>query len=236
MGGRGVHEVVVESREHSRPLGLQPTDQVLRVLSVLKRRATILEADTELELVQIFKNHGRRAGSSLPHPHLQILGTPIVPRQIRTKVAVAAEHYHRTGNSVYEDLRGAELDDGSRVITQNDAFVAFAPFASRTPYEVWILPTHSTPTYGLSDPASLPSLAETLRSVLYRLHVALDDAPYNLTFNAAPRRHADEPDFVWHIEVHPRISALAGFELATGMAINPVLPENAATRLRAVEG
>jgi UDPglucose--hexose-1-phosphate uridylyltransferase len=147
---------------------------------------------------------------------------------------MAAEHYHKRGRSLYEDMRHAELEDGSRVILQNSKFVAFAPFASRTPYEVWILPTKNAPTFAQSDPEALPELASLLKSALHRLHLALGDPPYNLTFNSAPWRHSDEPDFVWHIQLLPRISALAGFELATGMAINPILPEQAAEKLRSV--
>ena len=234
-GGRGVHEVVVESPDHSRSLAEQPLEQVLRVLKVLRRRAEALSLDPALETVQIFKNHGQRAGSSLPHPHMQIIAASVVPRHIRTKISMAAEHYHKRGRSLYEDIRLAELEDGSRIIMKNSEFVAFAPFASRTPYEVWILPTKNAPTFAQSDPDALPELAEIMKSVLYRLHAALGDPPFNLTFNGAPRRHADEPDFVWHIQLLPRVSALAGFELATGMAINPILPEAAAQKLRSIE-
>ena len=233
-GGRGVHEVVVESPEHSRPLAQQSPEQVLRVLDVLRRRTEVLARDPALEMVQIFKNHGQRAGSSLPHPHTQIIAASVVPRQIRTKISIAMEHYHKRGRSLYEDMRRAELEDGSRVILENPKFVAFAPFASHTPYEVWILPKTNAPTFAQSSPEALPELADVLHSVLYRLHVALGDPPYNLTFNGAPRRHADEPDFVWHIQLLPRVSALAGFELATGMSINPILPETAAEKLRSV--
>lgn len=234
-GGRGAHEVVVESPDHGRPLAEQPVEQVLRVLTVLRRRAEALATNPSLEVVQIFKNHGQRAGSSLPHPHMQIIAASVVPRHIRTKISMAAEHYHKRGRSLYEDIRLAELQDGSRIILENPEFVAFAPFASRTPYEVWILPTKNAPTFAQSDPGSLPELAKILKSVLHRLHRALGDPPYNLTFNGAPHRHADEPDFVWHIQLLPRVSALAGFELATGMAINPILPEVAAEKLRSVD-
>ncbi len=232
MGGRGAHEVVVESRHHSRPLALQPVDQVLRLVRLLHRRARALSADTSLEVVQIFKNHGRSAGSSLPHPHFQILAAPVVPRQIRTRYAVAAEYYHAHGESLYSALLRAELDDGSRVVLENEHYVAFAPFASRVPYETWIVPRAPSPAFGLAQANTLPGLAEVMHGLLYRLHVALDDSAYNLTVNGAPRRHVDEPDFIWHMEILPRVSAIAGFEFATGMAINSVLPEAAAEQLR----
>ncbi len=232
MGGRGVHEVVVESPHHSQSLGLQPAEQVHRLLKLLHRRDCALSADPSLEVVQIFKNHGRRAGSSMPHPHFQILGAPVVPRQIRTKYAVAAEHYHANGESLYKALWNAELEDGRRVVLANDHYVAFAPFASRVPYETWIVPKAEAPAFGMADPETLGSLAKVLKGVLERIHLVLEDPPYNLTINSAPRRHVDEPDFVWHVEILPRFSAIAGFEFATGMAINIVLPEVAAERLR----
>ena len=232
MGGRGAHEVVVESPHHSRPLGLQPVEQLLRLVRLLHRRARALALDPTLEVVQIFKNHGRSAGSSLPHPHFQILAAPVVPRQIRTRYAVAAEYYHARGDSLYSALLRAELEDGSRIVLENEHYVAFAPFASRVPYETWIVPRLPSPSFGLAPAHTLPGLAEVMHGLLYRLHVALDDSAYNLTINGAPRRHVDEPDFVWHVEILPRVSAIAGFEFATGMAINTVLPEFAAERLR----
>jgi UDPglucose--hexose-1-phosphate uridylyltransferase len=208
---------------------------VLALLRVLHRRHRALVADPSLEVVQIFENRGARAGSSLPHPHFQVLAAPVVPRQVRTKYSMAAEYYHAHGTSLYTDLCRAELEAGERIVLRNADFVAFAPFASRVPYETWIVPLSPAPTFDLADPATLPALAETLRELLLRLHYALGDSAYNLTFFGAPRRHADEPDFVWHIEVLPRLAIAAGFELATGMAINSVLPEEAAQALRSVE-
>ncbi len=235
MGGWGVHEVVVCSPDHGWSLARLPVEQVTAILRVLHRRHRVLGADPELEVVQIFENHGARAGSSLSHPHLQIIAAPVVPRLIRLKYQVAAEYYHAQGVSLYEDLCQAELDAQSRVILDTPEFVAFAPYASRIPYETWIVPREPKPSFGLAEPRSLPALARTLRELLQRLQVALGDPAYNLTFFGAPRRHSDEPDFGWHIAVLPRLEIAAGFEFATGMAINSVLPEVAAEVLRRVE-
>jgi UDPglucose--hexose-1-phosphate uridylyltransferase len=233
MDGHGRHEVLVESPDHARPLVQQPLDQVERILRVLHRRARTLAADPSLEVVQIFKNHGSLAGSSMPHPHFQILATPVVPQQIRIKYQMAAEYNNTTGVSVYSELCRAELEAGVRVVSASTDFVAFAPFASRTPYETWIVPMRAASTFDQAQPETLTALAEILLDVLGRLARTLDNPPYNLIINSAPRRHADEPDFVWHIEVLPRITTPAGFELGTGMAINTVLPETAAEKLRA---
>lgn len=235
MGGRGAHEVVVSTPDHDCPISRLSEAHVSAILRVLHRRQRALSADPSLELVQIFQNHGERAGASLSHPHLQIIGTPVVPQQLRVKYQVAAEYYQAHGISLYQELCEAELDVGARVIIETPEFVAFAPFASRFPYQVWIVPREAAPSFDLAAPSCLPALARSLGEMLRRMHLALGDPAYNLTFFGAPRRHADEPDFVWHIDIVPRLEIQAGFELATGMAVNSVLPEDAAAALRRVD-
>jgi UDPglucose--hexose-1-phosphate uridylyltransferase len=233
--GHGRHEVVVCSPDHFASIATLPEHQVTLLLGVLWNRYRTLSSDPELEIVQIFGNYGARAGASLAHPHLQIIAAPVVPRRARTKYQAAAEYYHAQGVSLYHDLCQAELAAKTRIVLDTPEFIAFAPFASRVPYEVWIVPRDPKPSFDLAEAATLPGLARTLSEVLRRLQVALGDPAYNLTFFSAPRRHADEPDFVWHIEVLPRLELDAGFELATGMAINSVLPEIAAEELRQVQ-
>ncbi|HEV8548965.1 MAG TPA: galactose-1-phosphate uridylyltransferase [Polyangiaceae bacterium] len=232
MEGHGRHEVLVESRDHGVSFAELAPEQRLRVLELLHRRAQALGADPALEVVQIFKNSGASAGASLAHSHFQLIATPVVPHQIRIKMLAAADHYQLTGRSVYVELCQAELDAGARVIATNDAFVAFAPFASRAAYEIWVMPRVPAPTFGQAQRSTLPDLAAILGDMLRRLARALDDPPYNLIINSAPRRNADEPDFVWHVEILPRVAVLGGFELGTRMAISTVEPERAAERLR----
>lgn len=235
MGGRGAHQVVVCSPDHLGSIARLREPQVSALLRVLQRRQRALNADPTLELVQIFQNHGERAGASLPHPHVQIIGTPVVPQQLRLKYQIAAEYYQAQGVSLYQDLCQAELEAKARIVLEGPEFVAFAPFASRFPYQTWIVPRTPMPSFDLAEPSCLPALGRALREVLRRMQLALDDPAYNLTFFGAPRRHADEPDFVWHIDIVPRLEIQAGFELATGMAVNSVLPEDAADALRRVE-
>jgi UDPglucose--hexose-1-phosphate uridylyltransferase len=232
MDGYGRHEVVVESPYHSRALSEHSVEHVARLFRVLHRRAATLYRDAGLEVVQIFKNHGSSAGSSMRHPNFQIVGTPIVPRQMRIKYQTAAEYYQITGSSVYADLTRAELAAQARVIAENEEFVVFAPYASRAPFEMWMVPLRLASTFESADPSTLTALAELLVNVLGKLSRALDNPPFNLLLNSAPRRHADEPDFVWHIEIVPRLATAAGLELSTGMAINSVFPEVAAELLR----
>lgn len=233
MSGHGAHEVIIESPDHAQPLALATNTDVTRLFEVLRRRCNVLTEHSAFEVVQLFENHGARAGASLHHPHFQILAAPVVPRQVRIKYQVAAEYYHATGSSVYADLCREELASGERLVFANADFAAFTPYASRVAYETWIVPRAGGSTFAGIAQESLAPLAEAVREVLRAMHGSLADPAYNLIVNSAPRRHADEPDFVWHIEILPRLSVAAGFELATGMAINSVLPEDAAASLRA---
>lgn len=188
--------------------------------------------DLRFQTVVIFKNHGERAGTSLAHPHWQIIATPVVPRLLRMKHAVAAEHFDRDGTSLYADLLEGELADGRRIVAANGEFVGLIPYAAHLPFEVWIIPRRQQASYGDMRPEQERPLAEILRSVLLRLYSALDDPHFNLTIDTAPRGDDDKEYFRWHLRVLPRLATSAGFELGSGMSIDTVLPEDAAAFLR----
>ncbi|HEY8943568.1 MAG TPA: DUF4931 domain-containing protein [Polyangiaceae bacterium] len=235
MGGYGVHEVVIESPEHSLRLPEQSADQVERVLRVLHTRFTRLMTDPRLRAIVAFKNQGERAGTSLAHPHWQLIATPVVPSLLRHKHIVATEYFDRTGASLYTVALEEELAAQTRVLASNAAFVALLPFASHVPYQIRILPREPRGSFAHVQPHSFRPLAEILRDVLSRLDRALDAPDFNLTVATAPLGDENEPYFIWHIDVLPRLTTPAGFELGSGMAINPVLPEDAVVALRAAE-
>lgn len=232
MGGCGAHEVVVESPDHSRFLAQQPTEQIERLLKTLQHRYIDLKRDKRFQSIVVFKNHGGGAGTSLKHPHWQIIATPVVPRLLRTKCSEAMNYYDRTGNCLYCDLTQEELAAEKRIIAANDEFVAFVPYAAHLPFETWILPKKQQPTYDLLEARQIGPLAEMLKNVLLKLYVGLDNPDFNLTIDTAPRGDEDKEYFQWHIRILPRLATQAGFELGSGMSINTVLPEEAAAFLR----
>jgi len=233
MGGYGAHEVVIESPDHSRFLSAQPIEQIDRLIRVLHARFVVLARDPRLQSIVIFKNHGEAAGTSLPHPHWQIIATPIVPHLLRAKHAIAIDHYDRTAQCLYCEMRDEEMRDGSRILTKNDSFVALLPFASHLPYQVRILPLKHRSSFGEVAEDEFRPLASILRDVLARLDGALGNPAFNLTIDTAPIGDEHEPYFLWHIDILPRLSTPAGFEMGSGMSINSVLPETAAAELRA---
>jgi UDPglucose--hexose-1-phosphate uridylyltransferase len=235
MGGCGAHEVIIETPEHNRPLAQQPVEHVEFVLRTLQLRYNDLVRDVRFQTIVIFKNHGEGAGTSLSHPHWQLIATPVVPRTLRLKHAVATDYFDQTGTCLYCALLEEELALGQRVVAENEHYAAIAPYASRVPFEMWLLPKVHHPSFGWEEPARLRPLAGLLKAVLGKLHQALDNPNFNLTINTAPRGDEDKRYFLWHIEILPRLTNPAGFELGSGMAINTVLPEDAANFLREVK-
>ncbi|MCA9069357.1 MAG: hypothetical protein KDA84_10560, partial [Planctomycetaceae bacterium] len=114
----------------------------------------------------------------------------------------------------------------------NSEFVAFIPYAAHLPFETWVTPRRQQPTLDLVQPDQIRPLAEILKSVLLKLYVGLENPDFNLTIDTAPRGDEDKEYFQWHIRILPRLATQAGFELGSGMSINSVLPEDAATFLR----
>ncbi len=153
MGGCGAHEVVIESPEHDAFLGHQPVEQVEFVLRTIQLRFNVHLRDPRFQVFIPFKNYGERAGTSLRHPHWQLIALPVVPRLLRSKHAVATDYFDFTGRCLYCVMLAEELRAADRVIAENEGFAAIAPYASHRPYEVWIMPKAHESSFGRADPA-----------------------------------------------------------------------------------
>ncbi|MGE5195015.1 MAG: galactose-1-phosphate uridylyltransferase, partial [Deltaproteobacteria bacterium] len=191
--------------------------------------------DLRFQTVIIFKNQGEAAGTSLKHPHWQLIATPVVPRLLRLKYAVATDYFDMTGNCLYCDKLQHELEEKKRILAANDRFVALLPYASHLPFETWILPRAHQASFGLVSTEHFRPLAEILKTVLLKLHRGLENPDFNLTIDTVSRGDEDKSYFLWHIRILPRLTTPAGFELGSGMSINTVLPEEATEYLRNVD-
>jgi UDPglucose--hexose-1-phosphate uridylyltransferase len=234
MGGCGAHEVIIESPHHSRLLAQHPTSQVEQLLRALQSRYRDLMGDHRFQTVVIFKNHGVAAGTSLAHPHWQLVATSVVPRLLRQKHMVATEYFDRTGHCLYCVLRDRELATGRRILATNNDFVAFMPYASHMPFETWIMPRFHQPSFAQVSREHMRSLAEIMKIVLLKLYTGMDKPAFNLTIDDVSRGDEDKEYFLWHVRILPRLATPAGFELGSGMSINTVLPEDATEFLSAV--
>lgn len=234
MQGAGHHEVIVETPLHNRFLHDMTAGEVEWILRAYRERYTALRQDRRTKLILIFKNHGESAGTSLAHPHSQLVAMPVVPANIRRKYEEAIRYFDATGRCLYLDMLEAERKAGVRIVVETNGFVALEPFAAQSPFETWILPTQFRPAFGQTSDAELAQLAVVLQDVVARLSLLLNDPDYNLVLQSAPVDGEDEEYFLWHIQIIPRLTRIAGFELGSGMRINVVSPEEAARALRDV--
>lgn len=235
IAGVGHHEIVVENRRHNTTLALMTTDELKAVLETFQRRGQEISNDHRIEQIIYFRNHGERAGASLPHPHCQIIGLPVVPSNIRRRIDEARRYFDDNGRCVFCDMLQDELMRGERLISVNDHFAAFLLYAALSPFHIWILPRHHHANFLDTPREHLASLGNVLRDVLRRLYVGLRDPDYNLIIRSGPVKEPGSVYFHWYISIVPRVSRAAGFEMGSGMYINPSLPEASAAFLRGVE-
>ena len=231
MPGVGAHEVVIESPDHSADLARADVAVVRGVLEAYRARYRALRTQGAAAIL-IFRNHGPAAGTSLTHPHSQIVATPVVPLQIRHRFDVAMQHYDDLGTCLYLDVLARELADGRRVVLDTPHFVAFQPFAAASPFETWLMPRTYQASFGNADDESLDALAPALRSVLAGLDRAFGDPDYNYVLQSAPPSDEGRQCFIWHLRIVPRRALAAGFELGSGMHVNPSRPEDTAAALK----
>ncbi|MBU0574393.1 MAG: galactose-1-phosphate uridylyltransferase [Candidatus Margulisiibacteriota bacterium] len=242
MSGVGAHEVIIETPRHNESLADMTEADIDKVLWAYKHRIQDLQKDSRFRYILVFKNYGKAAGASLEHPHSQLIATPITPRYVKLELSNSRAYFQEKERCIFCDLMRQELSSGERIVYENELFVAFAPFASRFPFETWILPRrHHSDFQGTPDDERM-QLAGCLKDVLTRLKVTLNDPPYNYVVHTAPNSITRpgkpdywgtiEYDYHWHIEIIPRLTKMAGFEWGSGLYINPTSPEEAAKYLR----
>jgi UDPglucose--hexose-1-phosphate uridylyltransferase len=228
----GAHEVVVESPQHHERLDEMDVARIAAVLRTWRDRSLALGHRRGMRSVIVFKNFGERAGISLAHPHSQIIATPVVPPEDLRRVGVAGRYFELNGRSLFVDLIERELADGARLVGLAPGFVAVAPFASRHPYETWIIPREPQASFTALADDETESLATLLRDVVGALRRAAGDPDYNVVVHSPPVGREGVPFLRWYLRILPRITTAAGFELGSGMWINCVAPERAAAMLR----
>ncbi len=239
MEGRGVHEVVIENPDHALELADLPVDHLRDVLGVLQLRIRAIERDLHYQYVQIFKNKGKEAGASLSHPHSQIVATPIIPKRVKEEIYGADRMFRTLKECVYCRVLREEEAAGTRIVSKNAHFTAFAPYASRFPFEMAVYPRRHSAFFTEVRADELVAMAETLKDVLTRLKKTVGDPPFNMVLHQAPnpslplKRWTDiHLKSHWHVEIIPILTKVAGFEWGTGFYINPVPPETGAQFLR----
>ena len=233
IGGFGAHELIIETPDHYMELADMPAEDVRLVLRAYRDRYLDLRKDPRIKYILIFKNYGAAAGASLEHPHSQLIGLPIVPSRVLGELAGAAKHIEFSESCIFCDMLKQEEHEKKLTVHSENGYLGITPFASRLPFETWILPQEHQASFDLISDAGLDALAHVLKIVLAKLKNALNDPPFNFMIHTQAPGAKDPQSFHWHIEIIPHLTHLAGFELGTGFYVNPTPPEMAAEILRA---
>ena len=231
----GYHEVLVESPLHNACTPLQPSSELCMVFSAFQQRGIEIARDDRIEQVIYFKNHGSMAGSSMPHPHAQIMGLPIVPSDIRARISEARRYFDDTGDCVLCSMLAREQEDGRRIVVEGEHATAFVPYAAFSPFHVWIIPHGHEAHYHHAGIDDRQSVARVLHKLLQKLYVGVGNPDFNYVIRSAPVSECNNEYLHWYVTVVPRLTQVAGFELGADMFINPTLPEESAAFLRSIE-
>lgn len=235
INGVGAHEVIIESPKHDDSPSTISEERMKDVLWSFKERSLDLKKDRRFRSVLIFKNQGEAAGASLEHTHSQLIALPIVPRELALELDGAQFFHKYRERCIFCDILRQEIEQEERVIINTGDFLAIAPFASRFPFETWILPREHLSFYEDLTAGMADNLARLFRDLLRRMDKILDQPPYNFYLHTAPfngKFPQTQEYFHWHFEVMPILTQVAGFEKGSGFYINPTPPEEAAQFLR----
>jgi len=170
------------------------------------------------------------------HPHSHVLAMPVIPRRIDEEVWGTLDYFRRKERCIFCDIIKEEITSGKRIIFETPHFLFFCPFASRYPFEIWIIPRRHAPDFVSIGDDEMWDLAAGMETIFGRLLRLLQDPPFSFSFHSSPiQEEYHKPEYHWHVEIRPRIGLREGFEWGTGFFVNSTPPELAATYLREVD-
>lgn len=232
VGDCGSWQTIVAPVGHHGSLADEPSPIVAQMLARARDAVAAARAAGKTDYLQVVQNWGAQAGARTDHLCLDFYDLPQIPHRIGEELGGAARYLIREGVCPYCRLVRDEVAHRERVVWEDAASVCFAPYASRSPFELWVVPRHHEADFGRATDQQISSAGETLQKIL-RLLSVLDGPPYNLVLHTAPLRERVDETYHWHWEIHPRLREIAGLELGTGLPVNPVSPEEAVEELLA---
>lgn len=232
MEGIGAHEIIIETPEHEKDLVELDLNHIRDIFFMFRNRILDLKNDRRLKYVMAFKNHGMEAGASLEHSHSQLIATPVVPKRVHEEMEGSLKYFQFKERCIFCDMIYQEIKENERLVLNDEYFITIEPFASRFPFETWILPKRHISNFEDTPDDMFLNLAAVFKETMSRINRAVKSPPYNFLIHSAPLQQNGIEYYHWHIEIIPKLTHLAGFEKGTGFYINPTAPEDAADYLR----
>ena len=230
--GVGFHELVI-FRDHDRYLADFTKEEIKKVLLAYQERYRSLAKEKCVKYISIFHNHGQEAGSTVPHPHSQILALPIIPPDVSHSISGSRRYFHEHNRCAHCQMINKELKEKKRIIYQNKDMVVIAPFVSRTEFEIRIFPKKHFAYFDKIKNEDLEFLADALKFAFLKIYKKLKDPAFNFFIHTAPTiKSWNYSHYHWHVEILPKFDIFGGFELGTGIDIVSIAPEKAAEILK----
>lgn len=245
MRAVGAHEIIIESPDHNQWLGRLRDDEIERVLEAYAARIVDLKRDSRFKYVTVFQNRGVPAGEEWTHPHSQVTASLFVPRRILYELSSARDWFARKERCVFCDIVRQEEKQGVRIVDVQGDYVAFCPYASRVPFEVWLMRRRHNHLFEQPRPTSNRRyFAALLGRTLRRL--AQVAPTYHMVLHTAPNTQADigeiapywntiADDFHWHFEIMPIVERRSKSYSIKEVYFNSLFPEQAAEQLRQLD-
>lgn len=239
LDGIGAHELVLESPVHNKHMYEMNLEQIQNILAAYRERILDLKRDNRFRYVMVHKNYGEGDEKLKDHCHSHIIATPITPARVKSELMNAMEHYKYKERCLFCDIINQEVADDERIVAENEHFLAFCPFASRSPFEVWILPRQHETFFEWNS--QLDQLAAISKEILGKIHEVLYDPNFVMVLHSGPNISNGkqrgywktlEKDFHWHIEITPRFRGHTSFTVGSGFQINVISPERATEILK----
>jgi UDPglucose--hexose-1-phosphate uridylyltransferase len=245
MGALGAHEVVIETPHHDKRMSQFSDEEIERVLNVWASRIADLKKDARFKYVTVFKNQGGSAGDEWSHAHSQVTATIFVPRRIKYELNSANEWFRERERCIFCDVVRQDEKNGKRIVDVQGDYYALCPYASRVPYEMWLLHRKHNHLFEQPRPGSnRRQLAALMGRVLRRLEKV---APaFHMVVHTAPNTRSKKgelagywktlaDDFHWHIEILPILEKRSKSYSIKEVYFNAMMPEAAAAALRAMD-
>lgn len=226
----GFHDLIV-TREHDKFIPNLPISRIEEIFNCFKKLLIEYRESGIVKEVAIFHNKGEKAGASQIHPHCQALALPIIEGEYRSELDNFKKFYSKNSKCLNCEINKIELNNKSRIIAENDDFLAFSPFASNVPFQIIIAPKRHMSSFDEINDKETKSLSKMFKKMLLKYDKGFNNPDYNFFLHNAPL-DKDYPYFHWYWSLSPRITYFGGLELGFGLEISSMTPEEQARKLR----
>jgi UDPglucose--hexose-1-phosphate uridylyltransferase len=234
VSGVGIHEVIIEAPCHYTSTASMSSNDLSDVIRTYRERLVEAYHDPRVEHVVIFKNHGPAAGTSIVHSHSQLVGLPLLPKQVADRVASYQRFLAETGRCIMCEAVHHELRDGVRILSDTTHFISFIPYAALSAFHTWIVPKRHTGSLADIQPEECHDLAKNLKATMEKVYHGLGEPDFNYVLRSGRPEETNLPYIHWYMSIVPRVAMASGFELGSGIYVNPLAPERSAGFLNAV--